>query len=209
MSNIFFTADEHYQSPSIIRICNRPFASVEEMNEALIQNHNEVVKAGDRVYHLGDVYLGRRSGAHKGLEEAKRLRARLNGQHFLIIGNHDELAEQMSDAFIWMKDIARLHKKTLPEGLPDIVLCHYAMRTWEMRMHGGWHLYGHSHGNMPEDGSPSFDVGVDCWNYRPISIEQVTDKMRWIREKVLNFSEALREVPTYSKRSLEESGDQL
>ena len=174
----WFTSDEHYQSPSIIRICNRPFSCVEEMNETIISRHNEVVKAGDEVYHLGDIYLGRRSGQNKGLEEARSLRRRLNGQHFLIFGNHDELAKQMPEAFVWSKEIARLRSKGLPEGVPDIVLCHYAMRTWDMRTHGGWHLYGHSHGNLPEDGSYSFDVGVDCWNFYPISVEQVAEKMK-------------------------------
>lgn len=177
--NIFFTSDEHYQSPSIIRICNRPFSSVEEMDETMIDRHNEVVRAGDLVYHNGDIYLGKRTGANKGLEEARSLFARLNGQHYLVLGNHDELARQMT-GFIWQKDLARLRSKGLPEGVPDIVLCHYALRSWEKRLYGSWHLYGHSHGNLPEDGSPSFDVGVDCWDYRPVSIDQVSEKMQTI-----------------------------
>lgn len=175
--SIFFTSDEHYQSPSIIRICNRPFASAEEMNETIIERHNAIVRPGDLVYHLGDIYLGKRSGANKGLEEAKRLRARLAGQHYLILGNHDELAKEMPESFVWQKDLARLRSKGLPEGVPDIVLCHYAMRSWEKRVHGSWHLYGHSHGNLPEDGSLSFDIGVDCWDFAPVPIEQVAKKM--------------------------------
>ena len=177
---ILFTADEHYQSPSIIRICQRPFASVEEMNETMIARHNEVVRKGDLVYHLGDIFLGRRSGQNKGLDEARQLRSRLNGQHFLILGNHDELAKEMPEAFIWQKDLHRLRRKSMPEGVPDIVLCHYAMRSWDMKAHGGWHLYGHSHGTLPPDGSPSFDVGVDCWDFRPVSIEQVKNKIEAI-----------------------------
>jgi calcineurin-like phosphoesterase family protein len=42
--------------------------------------------------------------------------------------------------------------------------------------HGAWHLYGHSHGALPPYGK-SFDVGVDCWNYKPVSFEQVQEKM--------------------------------
>jgi len=178
--NIWFTSDQHYQSPSIIRICARPFASVEEMNETMIARHNELVRPGDLVYNLGDIFLGRRSGQNKGLDEAVQLRKRLTGQQYLILGNHDELAKEMKEQFVWSKDLARLRSKGLPEGIPDIVLCHYAMRSWEKQVHGSWHLYGHSHGNLPEDGSLSFDVGVDCWGYRPISIEEVREKMETI-----------------------------
>ncbi len=31
-----------------------------------------------------------------------------------------------------------------------IVICHYAMRVWNRSHHGAWHLYGHSHGNLPD-----------------------------------------------------------
>jgi calcineurin-like phosphoesterase family protein len=178
MPNIFFTADQHYYSPSIIRVCNRPFSSVEEMNSTLIERHNAVVKPGDLVYNIGDMFLGKRSGPNKGLESARSLRRRLNGQHYLLEGNHDELAVQMPEAFVWIRHYARLRSKGLPEGCPDIVLCHYALRTWEKRGYGSWHLYGHSHGNLPEDGSLSFDVGVDCWDFRPVSIEEVAAKMK-------------------------------
>jgi calcineurin-like phosphoesterase family protein len=56
----------------------------------------------------------------------------------------------------------------------DITLCHYALRVFNKSHHGSWHLYGHSHGTLPDDpNSLSFDVGVDCHNYFPISLDQV------------------------------------
>ena len=58
-SNVWFTADTHFNHRRLIEI-NRPqFGSVEEMNETMIERWNERVKKGDRVYHLGDFALGR------------------------------------------------------------------------------------------------------------------------------------------------------
>jgi calcineurin-like phosphoesterase family protein len=60
-----------------------------------------------------------------------------------------------------------------------IVLCHYAMRVWHHSHHGAGMLYGHSHGGLPPvPGVPSFDCGVDCWGYAPISFTDVQKEMK-------------------------------
>ena len=55
---IFWTSDSHYFHNNILKYCNRPFGSVEAMNEALVANWNSVVKPDDHVYHLGDFCFG-------------------------------------------------------------------------------------------------------------------------------------------------------
>ena len=65
----------------------------------------------------------------------------------------------------------------------DITLCHYGMRTWASSVHGAWHLYGHSHGRLPEySGMLAFDVGVDIWDYSPVSWKVIVEKMKRIKE---------------------------
>lgn len=55
---------------------------------------------------------------------------------------------------------------------------HYAMRVWNKRGQGAWNFYGHSHGKLPpEEGALALDVGIDCWNYRPVSLHTIRDKM--------------------------------
>ena len=54
---IYFTADTHFGHCNVIRFCDRPFASAEEMDEAMIQNWNERVTGNDTVYILGDKFL--------------------------------------------------------------------------------------------------------------------------------------------------------
>jgi calcineurin-like phosphoesterase family protein len=57
-----------------------------------------------------------------------------------------------------------------------IALCHYSMQVWELSNYGSWHLFGHTHGKLKGIGM-SFDVGVDCTEFAPLSLEQVAAKM--------------------------------
>lgn len=81
MSNIFFTSDTHFGHTNILQFCNRPFHSVQEMNEALINNWNNVVRPEDTVYHLGDFAFG-------GSQLWNDVLSKLNGHIYLILGNH-------------------------------------------------------------------------------------------------------------------------
>jgi hypothetical protein len=64
-------------------------------------------------------------------------------------------------------------------GKQGIVLCHYAMRVWPHSGHGAWQLYGHSHGNLPDDPlSLSMDVGIDSHGFCPWHFEEVQAIMK-------------------------------
>lgn len=173
----WFSADLHFSHNNIIRYCNRPFSSVEEMNEKLIENWNSVVKPTDTAYILGDF-----SFSHNVKEIAKHWAA-LNGNKKLIYGNHDGSIIK----YQWDFDPSELsgHYKEITIEKQKIILCHYAMRVWNGSGYGSWMLYGHSHGTLEEDlNALSFDVGVDCHNYFPISFEQV--RARMLEKKKLN-----------------------
>ncbi|MDA7501948.1 metallophosphoesterase family protein [Chitinophagales bacterium] len=174
MKNIFFTSDHHFGHKNIIKFSNRPFDSVEEMDTALIQKWNEKVGPDDEVYHLGDV----------GLCSAGKLREildQLNGKIYLIKGNHEKSAEVCSSRFEWIKDYHELVVKDpeFKKGQQMIVLFHYALREWNASHWGTYHLYGHSHGSLKDDpSSHSFDIGVDCHDFSPLSYEEVKAIMK-------------------------------
>lgn len=159
----FFTADTHFDHGNIVSYCNRPFSCKEEMNEAIVANWNSVVRKGDTVYHLGDFSF---SPPHRFL-------SRLNGTVILVRGNHDHSRSIRGAAFHEVHDILTLN---MGPRRPNIVLCHYAMLTWPSAHRGAWHLFGHSHGTLQGVGR-SFDVGVDCNNFTPISLEEVAQRM--------------------------------
>lgn len=164
MTNTWFTADTHYGHKNIIRFSNRPFSSVEEMNEEMITRFNERVKPGDTVYHLGDF-------AFLPSHEAKNIKDRLNGDIHLILGNHDKPKNVRGLGFASVNHLQqiKLEGKTL-------ILCHYAMRVWNKAHYKSLMLYGHSHGNLPGT-DQSLDVGVDCWDYKPVSLEEILERL--------------------------------
>lgn len=155
----YFTSDTHFGHDKIIEYCERPFKGAWEMDRVLVERWNSVVQAGDTVYHMGDFAFG--NGAFW-----KATRSRLNGSICLIRGNHD--TQIPNGLFQWVKDYYELAL----EG-HKAVLSHYGMRTWHHDLRGVWQLYGHSHGKLPSYGK-STDVGVDVWDFTPVSIEQLT-----------------------------------
>ena len=172
-NNIWFTSDHHFGHKNIIEFSKRPFSNIDEMNSELIRKWNEKIGKEDIVYHLEDFAL-MSSG------KLRQLREQLNGKIHLITGNHESSALDCPDCFEWIKDY---HELTISDedafkGQRFIVLFHYAMRVWNASHYGTWHLYGHSHGDLQDDEtSLSFDVGVDCHDFYPISYEEVKQIM--------------------------------
>jgi calcineurin-like phosphoesterase family protein len=163
MSSVFFTADLHIGHRNIIKYSNRPYANEDEMNEALIENWNKTVKTSDSIYVLGDFsFAGQR---------IEPIFKRLNGSKYLVKGNHDDkFCTKLG--WGWVKDVYELRL-----GDDSIWLAHYPHRSWNKSFHGAYHFYGHTHGHLADWGR-STDVGVDCWNYTPVSFEQLKEKLK-------------------------------
>ncbi len=169
---IYFTADTHFYHENIIRYCNRPFKNAEEMNETIIANWNAIVRPVDSIYVLGDFVIG---NAEKQKERLGNIVKRLKGNIFLVKGSHDKLDSY--EPTLLDKDAQRFHIfedriVTISVEGQEIVLCHYAMRVWPKSHFGTWHLFGHSHCRL-EGWGKSFDVGVDCWGFRPLSFSDI------------------------------------
>lgn len=175
MSKIFFTSDHHFGHANIIKFSNRPFKDVKEMNEEMIRRWNEKISPEDEVYHLGDF------GLSKDRDEILNIINRLNGTKYLIQGNHEGAALNHRKSFKWIKDYYELKVKDedCKNGVQRIILFHYAMRVWRSDFRGTWHLYGHSHGNLPDKKDRlAFDIGVDCHDFYPLSYDEVKAIMK-------------------------------
>lgn len=144
------------------------------MTEQLIANWNVKVKTSDLVYHLGDFAISYGKRHYQLIDE---ILSRLNGQKFLIQGNHDR--DEVVKNPRWIK-VARYLELKLDLGgehKQRIVMCHYALRTWNQAHRGAWMLYGHSHGHLIDIGGRTLDVGVDCQNYYPVSLAHLQEIM--------------------------------
>jgi calcineurin-like phosphoesterase family protein len=179
---LWFTADTHFGHANIIPYCQRPFASVQEMDEQMVARWNALVSPDDTVYHLGDFTL-------KGWNGFAAYVQKLNGQLCILPGSHDHLwlakfapGAASSRTGQPAEVLPPLVSLELPElgsgGYPQVlVLCHYALRVWDRSHHGAWHLYGHSHGTLPTWGL-SLDVGMDCHDFRPFSLDEVATRLK-------------------------------
>lgn len=174
-SRTFFTSDLHFGHENIIKYCKRPWATVQEMDEALIANWNSVVGKEDEVWNLGD------AGFCCSDTHLLQCLKRLNGKHHFVMGNHDIITEKLwlKDTFLFDKWCFGYQELTIQDQ--NIVLCHYAMREWHHNLRGTWHLFGHTHGLLRPFGK-SVDVGVDNGKevlgaevnpFRPYSFEEV------------------------------------
>jgi calcineurin-like phosphoesterase family protein len=165
----FWISDTHFGHASILRLCGRKFTDVAEQDACMIANWNGIVRPTDVVWHLGDF-------AYKCKNPASVF-SRLQGQKHLVIGNHDHDDVKYLDGWKSVSQMA----ETKVDGI-RIVMCHYAMRVWNASHHGSLHFYGHSHGNLPGD-RQSLDVGVDVWDFRPVRLEEIQERLATLPER--------------------------
>lgn len=174
--NVYFTSDLHFGHNNIIRFDNRPFTSVEEMDETIIRKWNNKVKADDMVYILGDI-------SWYNDQKTAEIISRLNGRKILIKGNHDRVHGQVRHCF---EEITDYKEITLPENR-HIVLCHYPIVFFNRHHYGAYMLYGHVHNShewqMTENCKYEleqldikcnmFNVGTMIWNYEPVTLDEI------------------------------------
>jgi calcineurin-like phosphoesterase family protein len=166
---VFFTSDTHFGHGGALGLYRRPFVSVAAMNEALIERWNQAVEPNDIVWHLGDFAI-RQSRA-----VTADLLVRLHGHKQLVTGNNDTQATTELDGW----DSVRPYVEITDDGT-SLVLCHYPFRSWR-GMDKGWvNLHGHCHGRL-KPLPRQFDVGVDIWGFRPVTLGEILASRRRAR----------------------------
>lgn len=200
MSQIWFTSDLHFFHENVIRYCNRPYRTVHEMNEALISNWNKVVKPEDTVYCLGDMSLAWRP--------IELFSTRLNGQKFLVPGNHDfchtyhKKSRQPENHKKWVREYEKHGWTVLPEqyvlSIDDMSfnLCHHPYKEelpdkyekWRLDKQDKWLLCGHVHEKYLKQGR-NINVGTDVWDYKPVNIEDIKKVIEDERAFIKNRSD--------------------
>ena len=171
--NIWVISDTHFNHSNILTSSDkvgkpvRAFSSVEEMNETMIDRWNSVVKPGDKVYHLGDVFFGDK-------EAFSKLWPRLNGSKRLVVGNHDDVKYLSGGAFFKKVFMWRAFRDF---GLLMTHVPVHESTLGEVRFDGRQviNVHGHIHQNPSPEG-PYRCVCVEQTNYTPVHIEELTKK---------------------------------
>lgn len=175
---IWFLSDTHFGHGNILKYCHRPFSTIEDHDQTIIDNINKLVAPGDILYHLGDFAFKHAWSKIKcnRSEIVKHYRDKIKCNNIiLIMGNHDPHFSNGQPKIEILDNFREIHtllniKLTRNERTYRLVLCHYALRTWNQAARGAIMLYGHSHGSLPESlNSLSTDVGIDAIAARSVN----------------------------------------
>jgi len=197
---IWFTSDTHFGHDNIMRFCERPFSSSDEMNETLIKNWNDRVGKDDTVFHMGDFAFGSQKEWHEIL-------GRLNGHICLLRGNHDEKnlkRNAMYNKLEWVDYQMHIRIENQWMYLNHFPFLCYAgtYRTGDSMV---WELFGHVHSRPDGEGAGldasrleclfpvQYDVGVDNNGFAPVSFHEVRDIIARQRDEAAAMEERLKE----------------
>lgn len=168
----FFISDTHFFHTNILKFLDkdgnriRPFQSVEEMHEIMIERWNKNIKPTDYVYHLGDVAFG----IHTHRSQFNSLMHRLNGHKRLTVGNHDKFKDP--DLF------THFDKVEFWKGFKEhnFTATHFPLRLDSLR-DGKFCVHGHTHQNVMED--PHYiNVCVEVRDYTPVHLDTIIAEIK-------------------------------
>ena len=178
---IYYIADPHFGHSNILKMCSRPFASIQEMNEAMIAAWNERVTGRDTVYIIGDLLFR--------CADPESILRRLKGRKHLIVGNHDSswMCEvDTSKYFVSVNDLL-----VTTDGTRQLTLCHYPLLTWKHQKKS-YMIHGHIHANTDTDFFPliaarerMLNAGADINGFIPVTFEELVENNRRFKEQWL------------------------
>jgi len=175
----YLTADEHYYHEGIIFPCERPFKTTKQMNKTFIKNHNEIVGPDDETYHIGDFTMLPIGDVHM----IERILGQLNGIHHLILGNHDRQRPwdliEAGFASVHTTLATEMNYTSINGENGKIKFFLHHDPAWSVVFNPNVQLCGHVH-NLFKLCKNVINVGVDVWNYRPVSIDEIVN--RYVQE---------------------------
>lgn len=179
---IWLTSDWHFNHDREFIWKARGFSSVQEMNEAIIQRHNALVRPDDDVYVLGDSSLG--GGDAQILATNKALIERLNGRLHIIRGNHD--TDRRVAMYESCKNVVGpvLYADMLHYKGYHFYLSHFPTLTSNLEKESlkqcTCNLFGHTHQttNFHLDMPFMYHVGVDSHNCTPVLLDNLIEEMK-------------------------------
>lgn len=181
-NKIFFTSDLHFNHNREFIFNERGFSSINEMNEAIVNNWNNVVEDNDDVYVLGDLMLGGSEGSETGVNLIKRL----NGRIHIVIGNHD--TDRRIELYKTIPSVVSVsHAERLKWNGYHFWLSHFPANTSNLEKETlkqvTINISGHTHSKSKfyKDIPYIYNCAVDAHDCTPVSVEEV---IKDIKEKI-------------------------
>ena len=166
---MFFIADTHFGHKNVLKLCDRPFETIEEMNETFIANWNARVTGRDTVYVVGDMFFR--------CDDPESILRRLHGKKHLLVGNHDSSWMNKVDVGKYFKSVELM--TITSDGAHAVTLCHYPLLSWK-HAKSSYMIHGHIHSNTDMDFWPLIaarenvlNAGVDLNGFQPVSFDEL------------------------------------
>lgn len=178
MPAVFLVSDTHFGHNGVCKFMQndgvtklRPWETSEEMDEAMVKLWNERVGKNDKVYHLGDVVINRKSLG---------IMRRLNGDKVLIRGNHDIFKDEEYQAHF--RELRAYHV------MNGMILSHIPIHPDSLGRFGV-NIHGHTHSNRVMMADPfgyrenMLDLRYHCvcveqTGFAPILFEDVVQRIK-------------------------------
>jgi calcineurin-like phosphoesterase family protein len=169
----YFISDPHFGHRNVLGFESRPFESVEEMDQAIIDNVNHTIKSNDIVFWLGDMFFSKSARRE---EIATQLTAK--GRHIVILGNHDRGRVSIGQFLRLGFNPVKMHK------FNEFILTHEPLSLTNLLYLQDQGIRANVHGHLhhrDEGLDPNLYccVSVEHTNYKPIAYEEV--RMRLLR----------------------------
>lgn len=157
MSNIFFTSDTHFGHKNILKFSpntRKEFTDIIEHDNHLVDVWNSQVNEDSTIYIIGDMFMC-------GTKRSMDILTRLRGNKILVLGNHDRHLRKIKSELLESKIFSAIEDYlTIRIDGHMIVMFHFPISEWENMHYGSFHLHGHTHGSLQQNGR-SLDVGID------------------------------------------------
>ena len=168
---IYYISDTHFGHENVIKLCDRPFADVREMNQTLIDRWNAKVRGDDTVYVLGDMFFR--------CPDPESILKQLKGKKRLITGNHDGSWMTVLNVFDYFISVDTM-LETSVDGC-GVTMCHYPLLTWR-HQNRTYMIHGHIHNDTASDFWPLIlkrervlNAGVDVNGFEPVTLAELID----------------------------------
>jgi calcineurin-like phosphoesterase family protein len=166
----YFTSDFHlHHQHALLMDARRQFASVEEMDQCIMDGILSTLKRGDVLYFCGDLVWKTNQANYRAFFDTIK---RHGISFYWCLGNHDKLfsASGCIRAVRQIIDV-RVHDQ-------DITLCHYPMTVWNKSHYGAWNLHGHIHvgdatSHLYQPRGKQLNVNLEYHNFLPIEFDEV------------------------------------
>lgn len=166
---VLFWSDQHFSHNNIIKFSNRPFESVEHMNNSMLNNYYATVKSDDVVIFGGDIAFG-------SMEVARPMVSNLPGNKVLVLGNHEfgKKEEYRNYHIFQATTMCFVFYKEINKKICNVIVTHYPIDN-KCLPPNTINIHGHIHVHLAD--KKNINMAVEHTDYRPKDLSEQIEQV--------------------------------